>query len=232
MKRALLFCATLLAILMLASCKDADNPIDDTGNMIPYAAPYQGFTFYPDGYGKLTYVTYYPITFSGTSGGNKAWATNSDGANYGNLTWTFTPPASASSSSTATLQFNYQDGSYEIYPLHNDAPPSGYRGSHYYEYTGYTGGYTYTYDGSWDLDADLNNTHGLIVEWLESSANYTVDFYVNGEKKTTLSGGQCCVVKVPYGTYDIKGVCSDGVTVSEESAFEIGYNKWYYHYWY
>jgi hypothetical protein len=233
MKRALLLCTALCALALLASCKDADTPPDEIGgNMIPYAASYQGFTFYPDGYGKLTYVTYYPISFN-DGNGDQAWATNSDGKNYGNLTWTFTPPESSKTSSTATLRFVYQNGDYEVYTLHNDAPPSGYRGNHYYEYEGHSGGSTVTYDGSWDLDADLNNTHGLIVLWLKSSASgYSVDLYVNGVKKSTLYANQCCVLKVPYGTYDVREECSNGTDVSEQSAFKIGYNKWYYHYWY
>jgi hypothetical protein len=230
MKRSVPVILLLLAVLVLGSCADPENPQggDEAYGAIPYVAYYQGFTFYPDGYGKLSYVTYYPNNIA--SEGYKAWATNSDGAYYNNITWTFTGPTSPDSTGTATLRFDYATGDYEIYTLHNMKPPSGYRGNYYYEYEGYTGGTTYTYDGSWNLDEDLNSTHGLIVIWMKNTASYSMDVYVDNVLKATLYSDQCCVLKVPYGDYTVRYVFSTGEP--QEKTVTIGYNNWYYQSWY
>jgi hypothetical protein len=211
------------AIAALSTCNGLFNykGLESAEGAIPSNLSQEGLTFYPDGYGKLSYVTYYPVSFR--DGPNRCWGTNSDGANYSGITWKFTPPSSSDAGEKATLNFDYPNGDFEIYTLYNLKPIDGYRGDFYYEYEGHTGGATYTYDGSWDLDPDLNNTHGLIVVWDEGS--YTVSVKVNNDAAKTIYKGQCFVKKVPFGTYTIK--INYGTSSRTDTPTISAYN-WYY----
>lgn len=207
MKHVLLGLTLVCALLGACSDPAVQNykGLESADWSIPYSLSLQGITFYPDGYGLLSFVTYYPVQFSDITWGNMAWATNSDGAIYGDLTWSFTPPSAPDATGTATLRIDYPYGDYEIYTLYNLRPPSGYRGDCYYEYFGYSGGQTYTYDGSWGLDPELNSTQGLVVVWTES-INYSVAVYIDGVYQSTLYSTQCLVKKVPFGEHSIRYV--------------------------
>ncbi len=200
------FLALLGACIVLTlSCTEAGagaaGKVDTFGlqpadGVIPYVVNNGGFMLYPDGYGKLTYVTYYPMNISGE--GNLAWAMNSDNKAYGNLVWTF----DRVSDLQGTLKFVYPYGDYEIYDLYQLKPPSGYRGAYYYKYEGHSGGQKVTYDGSFDIDTELGKTHGLVLIRSKSiSPASSVKLTLDGSALVTLYSNQFYVKKVLCGDH-------------------------------
>ncbi|MBI9106979.1 MAG: hypothetical protein JEZ04_09565 [Spirochaetales bacterium] len=86
------------------------------------------------------------------------------------------------------LTFNYESGGYEKYTLYNKYAPDDYSKLYYYEYKGFTGYNTYTYDGSWDYPDDgLQSDEALVMLYIESTTWDSVTLTVNGQQKARMT---------------------------------------------
>jgi hypothetical protein len=187
----------ILFVIVTSACGLFDVFDDDYLEevIIPrYAFELKGnqIVFSPDGYGGLSSVEYSFISEEDVIGNN------SDNVSYSGISWDF----EVIDENSSKIIFNYESGGREEYILYNKYSPEGYSKEYYYEYTGYSGYSTYTYDGSWDYpDLGLQHDEALITLYVKETNWDVITLTIDGVQQVRMTTfPDAFIVKYPLHT--------------------------------
>jgi hypothetical protein len=228
-KKILISMAFAVVALSGMSCSLLNTATTPTAQVTDLVLPsnFSGreITFFPDGYDKHMTVNYYAMSYDNN---RLMYGSNSYGDLYRNLRWTF----SKIDDNNGKLIISYPDGGTETYTLSNAVPPSGYRGKYYYTYEAVaSSGQSYSYDGSFNLDADVGANQAVIV--LEGkSFNCNSVTVTIGSTTTTVRPNEYKLLVMDIGKYTMTYYWNGPNIVHDEAPSDFELKKGGYTFWF